>query len=333
MKEIPETDYARFLSMLENSGRTLIVTHTHPDGDAIGSAIALKHYICETLGGSAEAVAPDSIPDTLCFAVEGENIRTTIPDGEFDLVVGLDISGFERCAVLAERLRGMSVPKVLVDHHLNPCRDEFDLVISDSSVSSTCELLFWTLRKFTGSAKAFPAATASALMLGMTTDTNNFANSVFPTTLAMAGELLEAGVDREYLIDKLYNSYRDNRVKAISYLLHKNMQITPEGCAYIIVRKQVYRRFKLSEGELEGLVNIPLTIKNVRMSIYLRQDAGFYRVSIRSKKGVSANALAKKYFNGGGHEQAAGGKLFYPADIKFKGEAARYIEKVTKEFL
>lgn len=333
MNAISTKDSARFLSMLKNSGRTLIVTHSHPDGDAIGAAIALKHFICEKLGNEAEITASDSVPDTLAFAVEGENISTVIPEGKFDLIAGLDISGFERCAALAEALRAMDVPKLLVDHHLNPCVGEFDLVFSDSGVSSTCELLFWILKELEGSAGNLPKATADALMLGMTTDTNNFANSVFPTTLAMAGELLEAGVDRDLLLDRLLHSYRQNRVKAISYLLHKNMRITPEGCAYIIVRRQVYRRYKLTEGELEGMVNIPLTMKDVRMSIYLRQDKGFFRVSIRSKKGVSANALAMKYFNGGGHEQAAGGKLFYPKDIQFKGEAARYIEKVTKEFL
>ena len=109
--------------------------------------------------------------------------------------------------------------------------------------------------------------------------------------------------------------------------------LTPEGAAYVVLDKESFDRFGLMEGETEGLVNIPLKIARVKISIFLREDDGHYRVSVRSKAGVSANRLCSLYFNGGGHEQAAGGKLFFSDDIRGAKDAAAYIEKVTARFL
>ena len=190
-----------------------------------------------------------------------------------------------------------------------------------------------------GDASRIPALAAASLMTGMTTDTNNFANSVFPSTLAMASGLLAAGVNRDRILQDLYNSYRENRLRMEGYLLHENMKITPEGVAYMIVDKKLASEFNIREGETEGFVNMPLAIGKVGMSIFLKEDGeGFFRVSVRSKKGISANKCATRYFHGGGHERASGGRLFFsrtdgvPADINAPGEAESYIVRSVAEF-
>jgi len=137
-------------------------------------------------------------------------------------------------------------------------------------------------------------------------------------------------IDRDAIVAELYNRYRPNRVRAISYILSNVLQIREDGLAIIIVTSELWHRFGLQEGELEGMVNIPLTIDEVKVCLYLREsdDAPEMRVSIRSKKGWSANKMAARYFHGGGHEQASGGKLRIPDDIASASEAAKFIEKV-----
>jgi phosphoesterase RecJ-like protein len=169
-------------------------------------------------------------------------------------------------------------------------------------------------------------------MTGMTTDTNNFSNSVFPSTLKMASELIAAGVDRDSILESLYSSYRENRLRLLGCLLGEKMQITPEGVAFIVLDSRTQERFGMVQGETEGFVNMPLSIGKVRMSIFLTQQEDHYRVSIRSKKGTSANLCARQFFHGGGHEQAAGGKLFFPGDIPSPEDAQAYILKVTERF-
>mgnify|MGYP002624160843 CR=1 FL=1 len=336
-----------FAEILSGARRIAIAVHSHPDGDAVGSGAALLHFIMETLGGKAALTIPDSIPDNLSFIIEGlpgdsvlfhdrdpENTVETILKA--DMIVCLDMNAFNRSGALEEALSASGAKKILVDHHLNPDTGAFDVVFSDTRVSSTCELLFRILmetEQVGSDASRLPGATATALMAGMTTDTNNFANSVFPGTLDMASSLLAAGVDRDAIVNNIYRTYRENRIRLMGFLLDKCLSITSSGVAYMILDKETMSRFGITEGETEGFVNIPLSIGKVRMSIFLREDNGFFRVSVRSKEGTSANSLAMKYFNGGGHELAAGGKLFFPSDIPSREDAASYIVRVTGNFL
>jgi phosphoesterase RecJ-like protein len=179
-----------------------------------------------------------------------------------------------------------------------------------------------------GNVSKLPRETAVSLMTGMTTDTNNFANSVYPSTLIMASALLAAGVNRDDILDKLYNQHSENRLRLMGHMMKDLMTLTSDGAAYIVLDKKTQEAYNVQEGDTEGFVNMPLSITNVRMSILIKEDIGRLRVSIRSKKGTSANRCARMYFNGGGHENAAGGRLEIPVS-----EAASYIEKHVHEFL
>ena len=162
---------------------------------------------------------------------------------------------------------------------------------------------------------------------------NTFANSVFPATLQMAGELLAAGVDRDDILRNLYDSDREERLRAFADILSRKLVILPCGLAYIVLTKEEMDAYSLKEGETEGLVNFPLRVEKVKLSVFLREQDGVFRASVRSKKGWSANAFATLFFHGGGHLQAAGGKLLWPGDIAERGDAAPYIEKAAARFM
>ena len=335
-------------SLIAGAGKVSVSVHIHPDGDALGSGLALVGYLSALRGKDAVLLVPESIPESLAFIAEGFNPGLIMECDKVpgdaagriaasDLVFCLDCSSFSRSGEFLEKhLRASGASKVLIDHHLNPERESFGLVFSQTEISSTCELLFDILKEMPdvdGHLGRLPAACLEALMAGMTTDTNNFANSVFPGTMEMASELIAAGVDRDSILSELYNRYRENRIRLMGYLLDNKLEITPEGAAYMILDKETQERFDFRQGESEGFVNIPLAVGNVRMSIFLTEEEDRFRVSVRSKRGTSANTFAATYLNGGGHEMAAGGKLLFPEHIPSPYDAEAYILKVTREFL
>lgn len=335
--------------LIGKAGRISVLAHTHPDGDAIGSCLALTLCLRQLWGKDAAMILPDKVPSTLTFIAGAERILTDSEEPQAarerlassDLVFLLDANAFTRTAGLEGGLRASTAQKVLIDHHLAPDEGAFSLVFSQTSVSSTCELLYFILKglpEIGGAPRRIPAAAATALMTGMTTDTNNFANSVFPGTMRMASELIAAGVDRDGILRNLYNMYPERRIRLMGRLMGRELTITEDGVAYVVYGRGLREGYGMQDGETEGFVNIPLSIDRVRMSIFLTEDDGHYRVSVRSKKGTSSNLCAQEYFHGGGHEQAAGGKLRFTEeggfgpDIPSKEDAAAYIERCTHEF-
>ena len=333
----------RLEALFAAAQRVGIVVHTHPDGDAVGSGVALLEYLRRCRGVQACLLLPDPVAPYLRFLLPADGVLTAAAApgsaeawlASCDLVCCLDMNAFSRAGGLEAALCGSCARKVLVDHHQQPDRDCFDLVFSETQVSSASELLYQVLLALpgAGSAERLPLQVLTPLMAGMTTDTNNFANSVFPSTLRMASELLAAGVDRDAILEALYHNYRENRFRAMGRYLDEMLHITEEGVAYAVLRRGFFDRFGLQDGETEGFVNLPLGIDRVRLSVFLREDEGHFRVSLRSKPGVSASRLAAEAFHGGGHECAAGGKLHFPQDIPSPDLAEDYIETMTARFM
>ena len=326
--------------MLGRAGKVVITSHVHPDGDAVGSTTAMLSYLTDGLGIEAFAVFPDEVPDYLRFIVP-ERLSGRIGWGVkaaasalrgAGLLIALDFNDLSRTEALKDHFLAFRGPRVLIDHHVGPDTVSFDLVFSETEISSTCELLYWILTAASGS-ESLPAACKDALLTGMTTDTNNFANSVFPSTLEMASGLLRAGVDRDRILDNLYQKGRENRLRLLGHLLSERLIVTPEGAAITIFREEDRKRFGILEGETEGFVNMPLSIGKVRISGFFKEEDGILRVSLRSKKPLSARELAVRAFHGGGHEQAAGGKILVPEDIPTMDAAGDYLIGIFKEYL
>lgn len=331
-------------SMIMESSVITIVSHTHADGDAIGSSLGMRHFL-RMLGKDAEVILPEPVDNNLRFMVpSGELLSGTGCPSESkerlersDMIICQDCPGFHRTGCLEEMLEGTKAVKVLIDHHIGPDREHFRLTFSECGISSASELVFWVLMampEINGDAAKLPRESADALLTGMTTDTNNFANSVYPSTLEMASKLIAAGVNRDRIVAQINNMYGENRLRAMGWLLKDEMTITGNGVAYMVMTSDIMNGYEIHEGDTEGFVNLPLQIKKVRMSILCKQDGDHFRVSVRSKEGTSANQCARRYFNGGGHEMAAGGRLFCPKDIPglSRQDVADYIERVTEEF-
>lgn len=346
MQDINYLNIQKLNNLLSEASDIAIVTHMKPDGDALGSSLAMYSFI-KAAGGTARIVLPHRYPTNLGFLTEGimnediliheecESEAAKVIEGA-DLVICLDFNAFHRTDRLEAALQSSKAPKVLIDHHLNPDRSSFDLVFSETMVSSASELLYHILMAMPqteGKAENLPKASVNALMTGMTTDTNNFANSIFPSTLQMASGLLAAGADRDLILSNLYNMFGESRLRLLGHILKDLMVLTPDGVAYIVLDSGTQKKYNVTEGDTEGFVNMPLSIKDVRMSILVKEDGNRARVSVRSKKGTSANRCARDHFNGGGHENAAGGKLMIPQDIQDIGMAGQYIESHTHTFL
>ena len=128
-------------------------------------------------------------------------------------------------------------------------------------------------------------------------------------------------------------NYRENRVRAMGYMQSEGLRLLPGGGALMVLTRELQERFGIREGETEGLVNVPLSIGTVRLSVLLKEEGGVFRVSIRSKRGTSAQQLARSHFHGGGHENAAGGKVILGEDIPSAADAPAYVESILKDYL
>ena len=334
MIRLDTADKVLLLDLLREARQIVTVTHTHPDGDAVGSSLGIARTL-QADGRTVRMLFPDPVPDTLAFMLTDDEKRdclvhsdspalTETALAQADLIFCLDFNAFSRTEGLQGPLAAAPGRKILIDHHLNPVAGAFDLCISQADISSASELVFWVLDRI---GARLPLSAATALMTGMTTDTNNFANSTWPSTFEMASRLLTLGVDRDALLQSINQSYEERRMRAMGELLEK-MVLTPEGAAYMILDAATRDKYGLQDGDTEGFVNLPLSIRQVRLSIFIKEeDSRHFRVSLRSKQGTSANTFARKWFHGGGHEQASGGKLFIPDDIPAPSDAAAYLEK------
>lgn len=345
MKEILKEDISRLEKMVLKADKTAVICHIHPDGDAIGSTTAFYSF-ARAMGKQVDLIYPHAWPSTLEFLSEGidrEHIFIEEQDSEAavsailkaGLIVCMDFNAFDRTGdALGKALDSSSAFKILIDHHLNPDTEKFTLVFSETEISSTAELFHHIMMKSSlvgGDVMKIPAIAARACMTGMTTDTNNFANSVYPSTFTMASDLIRAGVDRDNIIEHIFHSYREERLRLMGRLLHERLTITGTT-AWMIIDAGLQQEYNIQDGDTEGFVNIPLNIGKVRLSILLKEDKDRFRVSIRSKKGTSANAMATCYFNGGGHEQASGGRIMKSSGIDTVEKAASYILKAIDSF-
>ena len=347
MQDINTNNIHTLTALISKARKITIVSHMKPDGDAIGSCVGMYHFL-DVCGKTDRCIVlPHRAPAYLDFLIDRETaLNTFIHEDkprqaeaairDSDLIICLDFNAFHRTDRLENLLNESKADKILIDHHLNPDRTKFTLSFSETEISSASELTYQLLMRtpqINGDAGKLPQRTSIALMTGMTTDTNNFANSVFPSTLRMAADLMETGVDRGAILAELYNQYRETRMRLMGHVLKDLMVITPDGVAYIILDSEVLKKYYIEEGDTEGFVNLPLSIAKVKMSLLLKEDGDKIRVSIRSKKGISANKCSQLHFNGGGHENAAGGRLYMPKDVSDIKEAAQYIENHTHIFM
>ncbi len=314
---IDENTIERLRALINSVQRIAITCHKSPDGDALGSSLALCHVL-RRLGKDAVVVTPDMAPRSLDF-VPGIRDIVVFTQGESrarhalqqaQLICCLDYNSLKRVDRLAELIEPLSAPRVLIDHHLDP-DDTFDVSISFPEASSTCELVFRVLMQL-GLLRFVDRMAASCLYVGLLTDTGGFAYSCdHPEFYEIVASVMRRRFDRITLYNKAMNTFSADSLRLQGYALSEKMQLFPEqGAALIVLDKAELERFHYNRGDTETLVNKPLAIPEVYWSVFMREDADRIKISCRSQGDFSVSDICARYFNGGGHQNAAGGEFF-----------------------
>lgn len=298
----------------------LIVGHVSPDGDAIGSTTAWANYL-QLLDKKVRVAVPDKYPDFLNWLPNTEKIirHDKHPEevealvADADVIFLLDLNTLSRTEQMANAISQSHAVKVLIDHHLNPDIN-CEMTISHPTMSSTCEIVFrlvWQLGAFDAMGNHF----AIPCYCGMMTDTGGFTfNSTRPEIFFIISQLLTKGIDKDKIYRNVYNTSSESRMRLWGYVLYESMVYdTARHASFFTITKSDLQRFNYIKGDAEGLVNMPLQIKGARLSISLREDTdkdNLVWVSLRSVDDFPCNEMARDFFNGGGHKNASGGRLY-----------------------
>ena len=308
------------LQELISSSQTILITcHKSPDGDAVGSCLGWAEYL-RSKGKDPIVIVPDQFPDFLMWLPNTEKIIRYNKHMEkcnmlfkiADLVFCLDFNTPSRVDLMEEALTSTKAARVLIDHHLDPDVPT-ELTISHPEASSTSELIFrivWQLDGFHSLGRHF----ATPIYCGMMTDTGAFTfNSTNPDIYYIISLLLTKGIDKDRIYRNVYHNYSEHRIRLMGYVMYEKLVVLPEfHASYYALTKEEMKRFHFIKGDAEGLVNIPQQIKGLRLSISLREDnekENLIWVSLRSVDQFPCNQMAERFFNGGGHLNASGGRL------------------------
>ena len=306
-------------SLIEEAETVVLCCHQNADGDAMGAMLGWASVL-QTLGKEPLMVVPDQYPDYLQWLPNTEKIvrydkRRDYVDTVLkiaDLVFCLDFNTPSRTDAMADALCASPAKKVLMDHHPGPDVDTV-LCISHPEMSSTCELVFrvvWQLGLFDRLEKHF----AVPIYCGMMTDTGGFTyNSNNPELFFIISQLLTKRINKDKIYRNVYHNYSEHRLRMVGHVLCNKLVVDGERhAAYYTLTRQDLKQFHFVKGDAEGLVNMPLQIKGLKLSISLREDSerdNVVWVSLRSVDNFPCNQVAEQFFNGGGHLNASGGRI------------------------
>ena len=293
-----------------------IISHRNPDGDAIGSSLGLYHFL-NKFGHTVRVILPSEYPANFAWMEDAEKI--TIFDIEqdparelvdkSDVIFCLDFNALDRIDKLGETVNYSKAQKVLIDHHLDP--EPFaDYVLSDTTASSTCELVYRFICQLDEKSQ-MDKTISECLYTGIVTDTGSFKFSTSPKLFRTVADLIEFGADDYVVQDRIFNCMTEKQLRILGHCLYNQMEILPEFNAGIIVlTKKDYEEFDIQRGDTEGIVNYILSMKGMKMAAFISEQPTIVKISLRSKGDFSVQEIASKYFKGGGHKNASGGFSF-----------------------
>lgn len=318
----------------------VIVSHRNPDGDAIGSSLALFHYL-KQYGHAIKILVPSEYPDAFSWMPNIEDIIVFDSDPDkseevvkkAELVFCLDFNSLDRIDRLGEMIADNKQCKIaMIDHHLYP--EPFsDFTLSDVTASSTSELIFDFIEML-GDKAGLNKTIGESIFAGILTDTGSFKYSTSPKLFRIVAELLELGVDDYLLQDLIFNTRKEKELRLLGYCLYHRLEVLPEhNAALITLTKEDYEAFDIQRGDTEGVVNFLLTMKNINIAAFITEQPKIVKISLRSKGDISVQQIAAKYFKGGGHKNAAGGFAYntLPTTVKRFKEALAEMESTANE--
>ena len=339
-KVIAQANVDHVEKWFERADKIVIVSHVSPDGDAIGSSLGLYHFLLSQ-DKTVHVIVPNAFPDFLKWMPGAKEIIQYNRYKEFadtliqeaDVICCLDFNELKRIDEMEEAVKNSPGRKMLVDHHLNP-GDFARITISHPNISSTSELVFRLICQL-GNFSDISKEGAECIYTGMMTDTGGFTfNSNNREIYLIIGELLSKGIDKDEIYRRVFNTHTEDRFRLMGYVLYDKMQIFPQfKAALITLSRDEQKRFHHMKGDTEGFVNMPLSIKDVCFSVFLREDTekDMIKVSLRSVGTFPCNKVAAEFFNGGGHLNASGGEFYGPMEdavALFKQALVKYEDQL-----
>ena len=322
-KVISQANVDHVEKWFERADKIVIVSHVSPDGDAIGSSLGLWHFL-NSQDKSVHVIVPNAFPDFLKWMPGAKEIIQYNRYKEFadklimeaDVICCLDFNVLSRIDEMEEIVRVSPGRKMMVDHHLYP-GDFARIVISHPQISSTSELVFRLICQL-GNFSDITKEAAECIYTGMMTDTGGFTyNSNDREIYLIIGELLSKGIDKDEIYRNVFNTHSEGRLRLMGYVLYEKMQVFPLfNSALITLSREEQQKFQYKKGDTEGFVNMPLSMKDICFSVFLREDTekDMIKVSLRSVGTFPCNQVAAEFFNGGGHLNASGGEFYGPME-------------------
>ncbi len=323
-----------FDAVIQSHKRIVLACHVNPDGDAIGSVLAMSEFL-GTLGHEVKMVVANNFPEflrwmpgtgsILVFEKQPEECKSSIAEAE--CIVMMDFNTLSRSGILHNEIGKTRCPRILIDHHRNPEQDQFYCLYSDICVSSTCEIVTEIILHYGRS--YLTESISTNLLVGIMTDTGSFAHSIYHSrTFELVSVLVEKAMPYGYIHQLVYDTMSENRLRLLGYAINNKMEILDDYSTVIIaLSKSDLDSFNYQTGDTEGVVNFPLSMEKVKMSVLVTERQDQTRLSFRSKGSFSVHEFANKHFKGGGHTNAAGGTLTCSLE-----EAVALLKSVLPEY-
>ena len=309
-----ESFYNQFDAILLKPKRFTLACHVNPDGDAIGSMLAMAEFL-RLKGHEVKMVCANAFPDFLAWMPGADEILIYEKDevacdtvvAEAECIIMLDFNALSRSGILHNVIGKTRCPRVIVDHHPDPELTNITCYYSDTCVSSASEVVTEIILHY--GTEYLTQSVATNLMVGIMTDTGSFSHSIYHArTFELGSVLTDKSMPYNLIHQLVYDSFTEGRLRLMGYALYQKMEIMDDyAVAIIALTKKEMERFDFQVGDTEGIVNFPLSMKKIKVSVLVTERTDQIRLSFRSKGSFSVNEMANKHFKGGGHTNAAGG--------------------------
>lgn len=331
-----------FKAKLDTSQNIVITTHHKPDADALGSSLGMANYLVKK-GHHVQVITPSDYPEFLKWmkgnqevVVYSEERHEWVADqvSQADIIITLDFSVLSRINQMGEMVRVADGFKVNVDHHLDP-EDFADFQLWNTKAAATCELCY-ELMVALGDEDLIDQDIANCLYAGIMTDTGGFRHSNTTKNVhEVVAKLIDLGADNSQVAKNIYDKSSLNRLRFLGFALGENLQVIEKyHTAYFALKNSDLAKFNSKTGDTEGLVNYALSIEGITLGALFKETDEGVKISLRSTGEFPANELASRFFNGGGHRNAAGGRVFDTLEDtveKFKSILTEYKDQLARE--
>lgn len=322
-----------FIQILNKPKKVVIIPHKNPDGDALGSTLALNFFLNKT-GHQSHVVSPNEYPDFLNWLPGQEGIlkHTTETDKAVelikvaDLIFTLDFNSLGRVEMLEPHINTSSAKKIMIDHHQEPS-DYADIMYSDSNIGSTCEMVYNLISHL--DAAQIDQKIATCLYTGIMTDTGSFRfPSTTPKTHHVIAELIDKGANHSEIHQNIYDTFTFDRLRLLGTALTNLKKTEDLPVVYITISQEELNRNNFKKGDTEGFVNYGLSLVGISVAVIMieNEQEQIIKMSFRSKGAFSVNDFARTYFNGGGHHNAAGGA----SKLSLSETESKFIKSISK---